>query len=57
MAKEKETWHGGISDCCEAPIKEVGDVLTILICSECKDMCNVKQDDDDFPDDFFDNED
>lgn len=52
-----EKFVSGLSDCCEAPLKEVGSGLTILFCSDCGQMCNKKhedKDDDDFPDDFFD---
>ena len=54
MAKKKQDWkwHGGLSDCCNAPIKEYGEGLTIIVCSECEQMCNEKRDEDDFPDDF-----
>lgn len=53
MAKKvKEKWVGGLSDCCDAPLKEIGEGFTILTCSECGDMCNKKWDEeDDFPDD------
>jgi hypothetical protein len=52
----KEKWVGGISDCCHAPLKEItGNILSVLICSECKEICNKRLDDDvEFPDDFDD---
>ncbi len=58
MSKKNEKWVSGLSDCCDAPLKEVGSGLTILLCSECGQMCNKKHEDDDedFPEDFFDNE-
>lgn len=52
-----EKWVSGLSDCCNAPLKKVGNGITILLCSECGQMCNKKHEDDgedDFPDDFFD---
>ena len=56
--KKDEKWVSGLSDCCDAPLKEVGQGLTILLCSECGQMCNKKwEEEDDFPDDFFDEDD
>lgn len=50
--KKDERWVSGLSDCCDAPLKEIGEGLTILTCSECGNMCNKKHDDeDDFSDD------
>ena len=47
---EQEKWVGGLSECCDAPCKEIGEGFTILICSECKEICNRKWDEeDDYP--------
>ncbi len=53
--KKDEVWVSGLSDCCDSPLKEIGQGFTILTCSECGQMCNKKMsDDDDFPEGFFD---
>jgi hypothetical protein len=51
--KKGERWVGGLSDCCDAPLKEIGEGITILTCSDCGQMCNKKYDpeEDDFPED------
>lgn len=54
--KKGESWYGGLSDCCDAPIKGMGQIITILVCSECEEMCNPKREVDDYMD-FYDEDD
>ncbi len=54
-----EHWVSGLSDCCDAPLKETDGVISMLLCSECGMLCNKQHTDEDyedFPEDFFDNE-
>lgn len=49
MGKKKDwAWYGGLSYCCDAPIKEYGEGITVLVCSACDQMCNVKRSEDDY---------
>jgi hypothetical protein len=55
MTKEvNEQWVNGLSDCCRSPVKEVGSGITILVCCQCGNMCDLIIEDDDFPEDLFD---
>lgn len=62
--KKGEKWADCLSDCCEAPIKEVGKGVTMLVCSDCNDICSPMHpageedyEDNDFDGDFYEEDD